>query len=207
MQQMYKVFFKDRIVFLTNNIERDLRSDFGAIFKYSNVKELKDFINSFESKEEINTAFIYHHDIEELMELFSKCFKVIEAAGGLVKNNAGEILFIHRLGVWDLPKGKAEKGESIEETAIREVEEECAITPLKVIRQLQPTYHTYWLKSKLILKKTFWYEMLYEGVDKPKPQYEEDIIKAEWIADSDLEKVYKNTYPSIIEVLYEEKNR
>ncbi len=119
---MYKVFFKDRIVFLTNNIERDLDAGFGAIFKYSNPKELQDFINNFEHKEEIKKAYIYHHNLEELMVVFSDCFKVIYAGGGVVKNSSGQILFIHRLGVWDLPKGKAEKGESNEETALREVE-------------------------------------------------------------------------------------
>ncbi|MCW3784960.1 NUDIX domain-containing protein [Marinilabiliaceae bacterium AAT] len=200
---MYKVFFKDRIVFLTNNIERDLNSNFGAIFKYSNKKELKDFINHFESKDEIKSAFIYHHDLNELMELFSECFKVIHAAGGVVKNKKGEILFIHRLGVWDLPKGKAEKGESIEETAIREVEEECSITPLKIVKPLSPTYHTYWLKSKLILKKTFWYEMSFEGDMLPKPQLEEDIQVAEWRSTEKLDSIYQNTYPSILEVLNE----
>lgn len=200
---MYKVFFKDRIVFLTNNIERDLGSDFGAIFKYSNNKELQDFIQNFEKKEDIKKAFIYHHDLDELLELFSKGFKQINAAGGVVVNKKNEILFIYRLGLWDLPKGKAEKGESIEETAIREVEEECSITPLKIIKPLNPTFHTYRLKNKIVLKKTYWYQMNYQGDKKPVPQYEEDITKAEWITADDIEKVTKNTYPSIKEVLSE----
>jgi len=203
---MYKVFFNDRIVFLTNNIERDLNNSFGAIFKYSNKKELNDFISHFESKKDIKSAFIYHHDIDELLELFSECFKVIYAAGGVVKNSKNEILVIHRLGVWDLPKGKAEKGESIEETALREVEEECGIAPLKIIKPLQPTYHTYWLKSKLILKKTFWFEMNFEGDNIPVPQLEEDIQIAEWRSLDAMDTVYQNTYPSIIEVLNEVMN-
>ncbi len=198
---MYKVFFKDRIVFLTDNIEQDLSSDFGAIFKYSNPKELKDFILNFENKEEINKAFIYHHNLDELMELFSKCFKRIDAAGGIVFNSENQILFIHRLGVWDLPKGKAEKGESIEETAIREVEEECSISPLKIIKSLPSTYHTYTLKDKLILKKTYWYQMSYDGNDIPKPQLEEDITKADWISKENLSEIMSNTYPSIKELL------
>lgn len=109
------------MVLLTNNIERDLSPDFGAIFKYSNNKELLDFTLNFEKREEIEKAFIYHHDLDELMAEFGKCFKRIDAAGGVVFNSEGKILVIHRLGVWDLPKGKAEKGESMEETALREV--------------------------------------------------------------------------------------
>ncbi|WP_430931932.1 NUDIX hydrolase [Saccharicrinis sp. 156] len=200
---MYKVFFKDRIVFLTDNIERDLSSDFGAIFKYSNIKELQDFILNFERKQEIKKAYIYHHDMDELMELFSSCFKRIDAAGGVVFNKKNEILFIHRLGVWDLPKGKAEKGESIQATAVREVEEECAISPLKIIKALNPTWHTYTLKRKLILKKTYWYKMKYEGFDNPKPQAEEHITAAEWIPHNEIYKAMQNTYPSIKEVLEE----
>jgi 8-oxo-dGTP pyrophosphatase MutT (NUDIX family) len=201
MLQMYKVFFKDRIVFLTNNIERDLDSDFGAIFKYSNNKELSDFIYNFEKKEEVQKAYIYHHDLEDLMNNFIQCFEYIYAAGGVVENAKGELLFIHRLGVWDLPKGKAEEGESIEETALREVEEECAIAPLSIIKSLAPTFHTYRLKGKLVLKKTFWYHMKYEGNQTPKPQVEEDIFKAEWVNKSDTSKVTNETYPSIKEVL------
>ncbi len=200
---MYKVFFKDRIVFLTNNIERDLNNDFGAIFKYSNNKELKDFVLNFEKKDEIKSAFIYHHNLDELIEHFSECFKLIFAAGGVVKNKLDEILFIHRLGVWDLPKGKAEKGESIEETAMREVEEECAISNLHIIRPLAPTFHTYSLKGKFILKKTFWFEMSYSGNETPQPQTEEDITKVKWMNKADIKVALTNTYPSIIEVIKE----
>ncbi len=200
---MYKVFFKDRIVFLTNNIERDLSHDFGAIFKYSNNKELNDFIANFNNNEDIQKAFIYHHDLEELMENFSSCFKNINAAGGVVFNSNNEILFIHRLGVWDLPKGKAEKNESIQETAIREVEEECSISPLKIENELQPTFHTYPLKGKLVLKKTYWYKMSYTGDDTPIPQQEEDITQAEWIPAKEALNKTKNTYASIKEVLKE----
>lgn len=49
----------------------------------------------------------------------------------MVYNQKGEILFIKRNGRWDLPKGKAEKRETIEETAIREVEEETMVENLR----------------------------------------------------------------------------
>ncbi len=198
---MYKVFFKDRIVFLTDNIDRDLSAEFGAIFKYSNPKELGDFINQFIQKEEITKAFIYHHNIDELFHLFSEHFKNINAAGGVVFNNNDELLFIHRLGVWDLPKGKAEEGESIQETAIREVEEECGLSQLNIIKQLPCTYHTYPLKGKMILKTTYWYEMKYLLNEMLVPQIEEDITEVCWKKTSELKDVLKNTYASIAEIL------
>ena len=49
----------------------------------------------------------------------------VPAAGGLLTNDQGELLCIHRLGHWDLPKGKLEPGEILEEAAAREVQEEC----------------------------------------------------------------------------------
>ena len=56
----------------------------------------------------------------------------IEAAGGLVVNAAGKLLVIERLGVWDLPKGKLESGETAQVAALREIEEECGISNHKI---------------------------------------------------------------------------
>jgi ADP-ribose pyrophosphatase YjhB (NUDIX family) len=50
--------------------------------------------------------------------------KIVMAAGGLVENEHGEILLIYRKKHWDLPKGKLDAGETLEECAVREVEEE-----------------------------------------------------------------------------------
>ena len=35
------------------------------------------------------------------------------------KNNLNETLFIYRRKKWDLPKGKIDKGETIDQTALR----------------------------------------------------------------------------------------
>ena len=40
---------------------------------------------------------------------------IIIAGGGIVTNELGELLMIFRRGKWDLPKGKLDKGESIED--------------------------------------------------------------------------------------------
>jgi 8-oxo-dGTP diphosphatase len=58
---------------------------------------------------------------------------VVRAAGGVVvRNGPGgrEILVVHRpkYGDWTFPKGKAEAGESDEDCARREVEEETGLT-------------------------------------------------------------------------------
>jgi 8-oxo-dGTP diphosphatase len=52
----------------------------------------------------------------------------VRAAGGIVRRD-GEVLLVHRprYDDWTFPKGKANEGESDEETALREVEEETGL--------------------------------------------------------------------------------
>lgn len=128
---------------------------------------------------------------------------MIKAAGGLVKNEAGEYLFIFRNGKWDLPKGKIEKGESIKEAAVREVEEECGITVSKLGKEICKTYHVYTLKGEVVLKKTYWFKMKCAGSEKLKPQKEEGITDVRWFKKGHVEAIEKNTFPSIMDVLLE----
>jgi 8-oxo-dGTP pyrophosphatase MutT (NUDIX family) len=108
---------------------------------------------------------------------------------------------IRRNGVWDLPKGKVDPGEQPEQTAIREVEEECGIASLQLGGLVAITYHTYEMKGKAILKRTYWYEMRYGANGEATPQLEEGITEVEWVSPSLIEKYLQNTYGSIKEVL------
>ena len=128
--------------------------------------------------------------------------KKIEAAGGAVqlrKNH--KLLLIFRNGKWDLPKGKLERGESPEEAAIREVKEECGIRSLIITRPLCETYHSYELKGKPVLKKTYWFEMTCQEDEVPVPQTMEGITEARWMDEKEVKKAMENTYPNILEVL------
>ena len=199
---MYKVFFKDRILFLTDSLEQDLISnDFDALHKFTSHHELKLFIESFEDNTDLQKAFLYGRPKDQLLTELKKCYKFIVAAGGLVSNANDDLLVIHRLGVYDLPKGKAELGESIEETALREVTEECGITPLQLEYKLCSTFHTYNQKGINFLKETVWYMMKFNATTEPVPQTEENIVSAQWLPVTKLEKIKQNTYPSILEVL------
>ena len=88
---------------------------------------------------------------ESTFREFSNGYTLVEAAGGLVKNNSGEYLFIYRRGKWDLPKGKKDGNETPKETALREVREECGLADLQIIQNLPETYHSYPEKGKNIL--------------------------------------------------------
>jgi len=130
---------------------------------------------------------------------FKEHFQLITAAGGVVRKG-NDILMIYRKGKWDLPKGKAEKGESIEQTAAREVEEECCVT-VKLLGKIGKTYHTYLHKNKRVLKKTYWYAMDLESDELMRPQIEEEIEKVVWMNETELIQAQENTYLSIESIL------
>ena len=126
---------------------------------------------------------------------------MIEAAGGLVFNKDGDILMIFRNGKWDLPKGKLEIGESVEECAIREVEEECSIYGLDITEKLLETYHTYNMDGEEVLKKTYWYKMNTDFNGELMPQIEEGITKVSWVEKDHIAEKMRNSYSNISDVL------
>ena len=138
--------------------------------------------------------------VEENWQDFCSKFIMVEAAGGLVFNKHGDILMIFRNGKWDLPKGKLELGESVEECAIREVEEECGVSGLEIESELSKTYHTYNLHESDILKNTYWFLMTTESEQKLTPQTEEGISDVKWCSEKEVEDNLNNSYPSIIDV-------
>ncbi len=141
--------------------------------------------------------------LEEGLEKFRQSFKYIFAAGGLIEKN-GKHLFIFRLKTWDLPKGKIDKGESPEEAAIRECEEECGIDRLTITKTLEPSYHIYPYKGAFALKKTYWYAMQTGHTGTLVPQTEENIERVEWFDIQEIkEQVVGNTYPAILDVIRE----
>ncbi|MFN5182336.1 MAG: NUDIX hydrolase [Bacteroidota bacterium] len=142
-------------------------------------------------------------DLNKVFKMFCSSFPIVEAAGGLIMNPKGQILFIYRLNKWDLPKGKIEFKEKKRNAAIRECEEECGIKGIKIIRQLNESYHMYEINGQWVLKKTYWYLMQSDFIGRLIPQHEEGIEKTEWVNKKDLKSVLSNTYPAIKVVLKE----
>jgi ADP-ribose pyrophosphatase YjhB (NUDIX family) len=127
--------------------------------------------------------------------------KVIMAAGGLVENEKGELLLIFRKKHWDLPKGKLDSGESLEECAVREVEEETGLKNVQLGELIDVTLHQYEENSESITKKTAWYKMRGSSGDTLTPQTEEQIEDIRWVAPSGLEPYMQNTYANIIHII------
>ena len=198
---MYKVFFKDRKVFFSDDFIESFTKNSGLFYKYRNKVELGEVVEAFFRLEKIEHLYLFHNNISLLKNKFSSCFQQIKASGGVVKGNNQEILMIKRNGIWDLPKGKNDSGESSEEAALREVSEECGLKKLTIIREITKTYHTYMLNSKPVLKETTWFEMLSEDEESPVPQETENITETHWFGREGMDLVMGNTYSSIIEVL------
>ncbi|HYG52068.1 MAG TPA: NUDIX domain-containing protein [Flavobacteriales bacterium] len=146
--------------------------------------------------------FIVCNHLEKVWKDFIKKMKVIKAGGGLVLNKKHEMLFIFRRGKWDLPKGKLDKGEKIDECALREVKEECGITALKLGRKLTDTYHIYFMNDKPVLKITSWYLMHLTKPEKLVPQAEEDITDLRFFSKKQFsQRVKQKTYPLIASLI------
>ena len=153
------------------------------------------------AKEPGKLFYVLCADAKAFMKKVVKSITLIEAAGGLVKNMAGDYLFIYRNDKWDLPKGKIEKKEKKKVAAVREVEEECGIKVNKLEDKICKTYHTYIYKGEVVLKKSHWYMMYYKGKGKLVPQLEEGITDVRWVTKDQVSTLIQNTFPSIIDVL------
>jgi 8-oxo-dGTP pyrophosphatase MutT (NUDIX family) len=199
---MYKVFFKDRTVYFGDDFSKSFGRNNGLFYKYNNLQELTELIHVFNSLTRINKLFIIHNDILTLFDEFKACFNYIEAAGGVVFRPDGEFLVMKRDGLWDLPKGKLENGESSEVAALREVTEETGLKELKIIKPVLSTFHTYQIAKGMVLKKTKWFEMFYEGDADPVPEIAENITEIQWVNPGMTDFIRKNTYPSVLDVLY-----
>lgn len=209
---MYKLFINNKIVYLCQNpafVDNLMHEDF-IIEPYTTKVNFESTLKVILSDKNHNNVILFHADIEKLFSEVCSFFKSIEAAGGVVRNSREEILLIYRRGFWDLPKGKIEKGESIEEAAIREVEEETGLTNVFVTKPVRfkklkntATYHSYVEDEILKLKVSHWFEMQTDFDGNLIPQTEEDIEQAIWVKKEDIPNYFDNMYLSIIDVLKE----
>lgn len=189
---MYKVFVKDIPVILSTqkNIEEP--------YKTVPLEEVrfKKLVKRIYHGDHVYVN-IYHKNPEKLELYLRKQIKPVEAAGGVVHNDKGEILFIRRNKKWDLPKGKIEKGESVEEAALREVIEETGILNLELQHFLMTTYHIFTRDDKFRLKITHWYRMHSNYDGEFVPQLDEGIKKVKWKDERKVMEALTDSYENI----------
>ena len=199
-----KIYFNDKPLFLTNTIDDDIalyiHHDDAVFIDELSAPGINSMIHEMRQPK-VHAGIYYHSNLDELKKAFFKKFVLVKAAGGLVYNESNEILMMFRRNKWDLPKGKLDKGETLEHCALREVKEETGLKEVQLIKSLVITYHTYDESGRHILKETHWYEMRSGSREQLVPQTGEDITEVKWVKKEEIIKLMKNAFPSIRDVL------
>jgi ADP-ribose pyrophosphatase YjhB (NUDIX family) len=206
---MVKIYFDNKPLFLTDDkqkVEDYLHRPETLLMDESESKEVDEhsiraMIQQMKQDNYETGVFLYYNT-RALLEAFKPMFAVIQAAGGLVHNPKKEILLIYRRQKWDLPKGKLDEGEDLEECAIREIKEETGLKQVAIEKPLTTSYHTYTENGHEVLKETHWFLMKAKE-QKLAPQTEEDIEKAVWVPIAELENYMTGTYGIVREVVKE----
>ena len=195
---MYKVFINNKPLLLVNH------SNFSIKSNCISADEIINFPSDIDTELKGATIdkplLVFSQNLDRDFNRFFETYDWVEAAGGIVESENG-FLVIERNGFLDIPKGKMEDGESPEESALREIEEECGISGHILEQLITITYHTYLFKGKPTIKKTHWYKFNYSGSDRLVPQLEEGITSVEWFTKSRIPEIRRNTCGSIHEVL------
>lgn len=193
---MYKIYFKKNVIIFTKSTVPQ-----GAYVIEPTSIEPITLTKVLQKVENNKCVAILSENIDTLYAEFCSQLKVVDSAGGLVEDATGRLLMIQRNGVWDLPKGHLEAGESLEMCAGREVAEECGVVVDKVGSLIAKTMHIYPLEGEWILKVCYWYSMLYSGTAKPIPQTEEGVEKVVWLDRQQAINAASTSYGTIQEVL------
>lgn len=198
---MYKVYYDNRFILISGQPDR--MQKYCLFHKYNGIDELYAKISSFIENDDIESFNIYSESLDSLWQAFRSFFENRTAAGGLLLNEKGELLFIRRSDRWDIPKGHLSGKEQLVECARREIEEETGLIPAKELTQLSRTYHVYFVGGKAVLKETSWFIFEYTGGGRALPQEEEDISEVRWFGRQEINIVESDTWPSIRDIINE----
>ena len=204
IDQMYKVFIKEHVLVLSTQAPAQVRGfDTVHLLPYRNHHTLIQVVEDLMEREDQKPRCVALFGVQErqLWEACTKVFEIVDAGGGLVRHSkTGDLLFIFRHKKWDLPKGKTEKKETIEQTALREVQEECGLQALSLVRALCTTYHVFGSAESRKIKRSFWF-LMETNQNELIPQIEEGITHIEWVPPQEVHKKLKKAYNSIYEVV------
>lgn len=189
---MYKVFVNNKPIIFTTLLKNE---EVFPLYTFKN-SNIQDVINKLQT-DKLKGVYLFSLNLENDWKSFCLDFKVVVAGGGLVRNEKDELLFIFRGGRWDFPKGHLEKNENIEDTAIREVEEECGVSNLQIEKFLLKTYHLFSKNKSYNIKETHWYLMCTDYLGELTPQTEEGITEAVFKNTQETAIALQNTYANI----------
>lgn len=199
-----KIYCNNKPLILTNDAEQYIQSNpVSRGYERYTGAFARNYRLAFEHLARPRTlgAVIEDLDHEALETELHKLYTPVDAGGGVVQNEHGDVLMIYRRGKWDLPKGKCDDGEAIAQCAVREVSEETGLQELRLGQKIGDTYHVYAQKGEQLLKRTSWYHMKGNSKHSLQPQAEENILEARWIAKDDIAPILFKSYEAIREVL------
>lgn len=200
MLRKYDVYIGGRSVRFVAEGPRPAEGQSRRVVHVSSKKELRALVAAVNGGEvEGGVDVVGHHF--DAWEAFQDDHRFVLAAGGLVSDERGRLLAIKRLGKWDLPKGKVEKGEAVDLGAVREVQEECGLLHVELVKFVTSTWHTYERKGEQHLKRTDWFLMRASSAENLTAQSEEDIEEVRWLDSDGLRMMEADTYPSLLPVL------
>lgn len=165
-------------------------------YHITDISEIKKITEAFLTGKTRTKNIILQGNTQDIYNQFIFLYPEITAAGGAVVNQHNQLLMIKRRGFWDLPKGKTEADETIEESALREVKEETGASGLKIIKKLPDSFHMYKISGQYVTKRTFWYQMS-APFQNLTPQTEEDIELTVWIDKKDVNDKKQQAYDSL----------
>ena len=199
---MYKVFNQHRAIIFTESLKNCKISKEDTLIETNQLDDiLPAYLKFMKGKKFGKLIFHVGNQLNPFFYKFFTNFKLVRAAGGLVVNSMGELLMIKRFSKWDLPKGKIDEGEEIENGAIRECIEETALQEMSIEKEIESTYHIYDEKSVPILKRTYWFAMTTDSDNELVPQQEEGIEEVRWMNKTEVEEALKNSYDSLQELI------
>lgn len=171
-----------------------------AVFQKATSKQLNKAVRLLEKKK-VKAALFLADTEDAINHCVNFKYLTVIAGGGIVINTEGKLLLIFRKGYWDLPKGKLDHGETIEECAVREVQEETGLTDVQITAPARTTYHTYHEKGHEILKQSHWYLMSSTDTHNLSPQKEEGIEVAKWVNIEEAKAILDDAYAIIKELI------
>lgn len=204
MSLIQKIYYSNKPLLLaTNKLPEKMYEQYLQL-EGANAQHFEEAIKHLERKDSAGVVIIEANK-EHLEKELLWAFYPLHSAGGVVQNELGEVLMIFRRGKWDLPKGKLDEGEDIEQCAIREVQEETGIINVSLESKICNTLHIYPMGNKLILKYTAWYLMKSSTKEPLMPQAEENIEQVIWVKPKDIAALLRNSFETIGDVLMEAK--
>jgi 8-oxo-dGTP pyrophosphatase MutT (NUDIX family) len=201
MQRRYDVYIEGKPLVIADAPLFSTVPGQWAVLRVDHVEEIADAVGLLSSSKDLSGIHLFPGRITSLWKVFKAHYVPVKAAGGMVLDEQGRLLVIRRLGRWDLPKGKVDKGEAVDDAALREVQEECGIASLDLGPRVARTWHTYPRNGEQHLKRTDWYLMRTTSAETLVPQHDEGIEEVRWISPAEAAMLKADTYPSLLPVI------